>query len=205
MLVLPPKFAQGDLDGVPFRQAKNYTKAHRKPGDVLWVVIHTAECAEVDNAAENLAAWAAGSQAPKASWHFAVDSNSITQSVREWDVAWHAPGANAKGIGIEHAGRAGQVASGWSDLYSHAMLALSAALIAGICRRWDIPVQRVGPAHLLAGTPGICGHVDVSQAFKKSTHIDPGKSFPYDQFLDEVQRFFRKGTPVPSLPTTPRT
>jgi N-acetyl-anhydromuramyl-L-alanine amidase AmpD len=200
MLVLPAKFAHGDLDGVPFRQAKNYTKAHRKVGDVLWVVIHTAETSEVLNAAENLAAWAAGSQAPRASWHFAVDLNSITQSVREHDVAWHAPGANARGIGVECAGRAGQVASQWDDLYSRGMLARAAALVAGICLRWDLPIQRLGPAHLLAGTPGICGHYDVTKAFKKSSHVDPGKYFPWDGFLDEVQRFYRKSTPCPLTP-----
>jgi N-acetyl-anhydromuramyl-L-alanine amidase AmpD len=200
VLTLPPALSRGDLDGVPLRQAKNFTKALRRRGDVLWVVVHTAECGETWNAAENLAAWAAGPQAPRASWHYAVDGNSITQSVLERDVAWHAPGANARGIGVEHAGRAGQLASGWDDLYSHAMLALSAALVAGICRRWDLPVQRVGQSHLLKNTPGICGHYDVSKAFKKSAHTDPGKNFPWDAFLDEVQRFYRKSTPTPAMP-----
>jgi N-acetyl-anhydromuramyl-L-alanine amidase AmpD len=199
-VILPAKFAQGDLESVPLRLAKHFTRSNRKISDVLWVVLHSAECSETHSAAENLAAWAAGPQAPRASWHFAVDQNSITQSVLERDVAWHAPGANARGIGVQHAGRAGQLASGWGDLYSHAMLALSAALVAGICRRWDIPVQRVGPEHLKAGTPGICGHYDVTRAFKKSSHVDPGKSFPWDDYLDEVQRFHRKSSPSPSFP-----
>jgi len=202
MLVLPSKFAQGDLDGVPLRQAKNYTRAHRRLGDVLWVVIHTAECSEVMNAAENLAAWAAGPQAPKASWHFAVDLDSVTQSVREHDVAWHAPGANARGIGVECAGRAGQVASQWDDLYSRGMLARAAVLVAGICQRWELPIQRLGPSHLKKNVPGICGHVDVSQAFKKSTHTDPGKNFPWEAFIDEVARVARRSTP--SSPSSPR-
>jgi N-acetyl-anhydromuramyl-L-alanine amidase AmpD len=185
-LSLPRGFAQGDLYGVPFRQAKNYTKANRKRGDVLWCVIHTAECAEVLSAAENLAAWASGPQAPKASWHFAVDLNSITQSVLERDVAWHVPGANARGISVLCVGRSGQVASQWDDLYSRGMLARAAALVAGICQRWDLPVQRLGPSHLLKNTLGICGHDDVSKAFKKSSDWDPGKFFPWDAFLDEV-------------------
>ena len=202
MLALPKNFARGDLDGVPFRQAKHFTPATRRKGDVLWVVIHTAECAEVVNAAENLAAWAAGPQAPRASWHFAVDSNSITQSVFEHDVAWHAPGANAVGIGIECAGRAGQTESQWDDIYSQAMLQKCAKLVAGICERWEIPVQRLAPSHLKAKIPGITGHVDVSRAFKKSTHTDPGKFFPWDDFLDEVQLMARYSRP-PS-PSSPR-
>lgn len=198
MLTVPPNFARGDLEGVPYRPAKNYTRANRKRGDVLWIVLHTAETAEVDHAAENLAAWVSGPQAPRASWHFAIDSNSTTQSVLERDVAWHAPGANKFGIGVEHAGRARQTESDWGDLYSCAMLARSARLVAGVCDRWGIPAQRVGPSHLLAGTPGICGHDDVSKAFKKSTHYDPGKNFPWDGYLEEVQRLLKSSMPAPS-------
>lgn len=136
--------------------------------------------------------------------HNCVDSNSITQSVLEHDVAWHAPGANAAGIGVECAGRAGQTESQWSDLYSQAMLAKCARLIAGICERWEIPVQRLGPSHLRARTPGITGHADVSNAFKKSTHTDPGAHFPWVEFLEEVDRVARRSTPSPSSPSSPR-
>lgn len=174
----------GDVVGVQFRQARNYTPAARKA--VKWLVIHTAECGEVPNAAENLAAWAAGPQAPRASWHYAVDNNSITQSVRERDVAWHAPGANALGVGIEHAGRAAQQSAQWDDAYSRAVLERSAELAAGICARWSIPVRRLGPAELVAGVPGICGHHDVSLAFRRSTHTDPGREFPWERYLAAI-------------------
>jgi hypothetical protein len=191
----PPVAANivGDIEGVAFRQARNYTLARRKPGDVLWIVIHTAECGEVDNAAENLAAWAAGEQAPKASWHYAIDSNSTTQSVREKDIAWHAPGANGKGIGIEHAGRAKQQAKDWDDVYSRLVLERSAALVADLCKRWKIPAEQLSPTHLRAGLPGICGHHDVSVAFGKSTHTDPGVHFPWDEYIEDVRLHLRNG------------
>lgn len=195
-LVLPPQ-PRGDLDGVAFRQARNYTRAERKRGDVLWIVVHSAETSELKNAAENLAWWAAGPQAPRASWHFAVDSNSVTQSVLEKDVAWHAPGANARGIGIEHAGRAKQTAEDWDDFFSTAMLIRSAELVVGICQRWGIPVQRLTVQDLKHGVPGICGHVDVSHAFGKSTHTDPGRFFLWDRFLDEIHRIVQEEQTLP--------
>jgi N-acetyl-anhydromuramyl-L-alanine amidase AmpD len=209
-LVLPPQ-PRGDVEGVPFRQARNFTRAERKLGDVLWVVIHTAECAEVKSAAENLAAWAAGPQAPRASWHFAVDADSVTQSVLEKDVAWGAPGANKAGIHVEHGGRANQDEIGWADWYSRAMLLRSAEQVAGICRRWQLPPARVGVDALRQNEPGICGHHDVSLAFKKSTHVDPGKNFPWETFLEEVHRIYRelstmppKSGTIPPVPDTPR-
>jgi N-acetyl-anhydromuramyl-L-alanine amidase AmpD len=33
---------------------------------------------------------------------------------------------------------------------------------------------------------GICGHVEVSQAFHLSTHTDPGPNFPWSQFMAVV-------------------
>lgn len=177
----------GDVDGVPFLQAAHFTPANRTTVDC--VVIHTAECGETPGAATNLMKWCAGPNAPQASWHYAVDSTGVTQSVREKHVAWHAPGMNGKGIGVEHAGRAAQNAAGWSDAYSLAVLDYSARLVAGVCRRWGIPVVRLSPADLLAGKRGITGHVDVTMAFKKSTHTDPGTAWPWESYLAAVQRY----------------
>lgn len=169
-----------------FVQATNYTAANRKAVDLI--VIHTMEAAEKPNTAENVAAWFASANAPKASAHFCVDSDSTVQCVSEEDVAWHAPGANHNGIGIEHAGYAKQTGNEWADEYSTRMLERSAKLCAELCKRWNIPLKRVGPTDLRAGgARGICGHVDVSKAFGKSTHYDPGVSFPWDRYLKLIE------------------
>ncbi len=172
----------------PFVQAKNFTRAERTRCDLI--VIHTMEAAEKPNTAEAVAAWFAGSSAPKASAHFCVDSDSVVQCVREEDVAWHAPGANHNGLGIEHAGFAKQTANDWGDEYSMRMLRLSAKLCADLCRRWKIPVRRIGPTELRAGGRGICGHADVSKAHGKSNHWDPGPSFPWETYLSLVSEYF---------------
>lgn len=177
---------QGDELGVAFVRARNFTSGRRKT--IRLLVVHTAECGEVANAAENLASWCAGANAPRASWHYAVDSTSATQSVREGDTAWHAPGVNSESIGVEHAGRAAQDANGWSDAYSVALLERSARLVANVCKRHAIPIRKLTPAEVLNGERGICGHVDVTRAFpSQGSHTDPGPAFPWQRYLDLVR------------------
>jgi N-acetyl-anhydromuramyl-L-alanine amidase AmpD len=169
-------------------KAKNYTPSNRTQIDL--VVIHTAECGETPNAAENVAAYFAGPQAPKASAHYTVDVDSIVQSVEEKDIAWHAGPANGYSIGIEHAGYAKQTEAEWSDPYSQEMLRRSAELVADICWRYQIPVRRVSVDDLKAGGTkrrGLCGHIDVTNALTGGKgHWDPGPKFPWDAYLARV-------------------
>jgi len=169
-----------------YLEARNYTKADRSK-EIRLVVLHTAEIAETLTSAEALARWCNGSGAPRASWHFAVDSDSITQSVKEEYVAWHAPGANRVGIGIEMCGRAAQTPEQWDDDFSRSVLWRTARLTASLCRRWNLPVQFVDAAALKYNVRGITTHAEVTKAFKQSTHTDPGKHFPMDEFLRLVR------------------
>lgn len=170
-----------------FLEARNFTKVDRS-ADVRQIVIHTAEIAETLTSAEALCRWAAGPHAARASWHFAVDADSITQSVREEYIAWHAPGCNRTGIGIELCGRAKQTAKEWEDDFSRATLERAAKLVAYLCLRWSIPVQFVDAEGLRRGVRGITTHAEVTKAFRKSTHTDPGPAFPLAEFLSHVQR-----------------
>ncbi len=192
--VAAARAAMGDFEDIRFVPTRQRTAAQRRPDQIRWIVLHTAETGEVPNAAENLAAWVAGPQAPQASWHFAVDCDSIVQSVRLCDVAWHAPGANRDGIGIEQAGRAAQGGVQWEDDYSTRMLERTAQLVARLCRLTGIPVVRLGPSDLVrAGTRGVCGHHDVTLAFMKSTHTDPGAAYPWDRVLGRVRDLLAGG------------
>jgi N-acetyl-anhydromuramyl-L-alanine amidase AmpD len=168
--------------------AKSFTPAARTAVDL--VVIHTAEAHERPQTAENVAAWFAGPQAPRASAHYTVDSDSVVQSVLEKDVAWHAGPANGYSIGIEHAGFAAQTPAEWADAYSVAMLERSAQLVAEICKRYGIPVRRVSAEDLKAGGErrrGICGHIDVTNGLTGGRgHWDPGPSFPWQSYLARV-------------------
>lgn len=171
---------------MPFIQARNYTKGRSVPIDVI--VVHTMESPEKPDTAEDVARWFAGSTAPQASAHYCIDSNSIVQCVRDEDVAWHAPGANSNGLGFEHAGCAAQTASDWEDAYSAACLELSAQLAARKCAEYGIPAVWLGVDDLRAGKHGLTGHVQVSEAFKRSDHRDPGTHFPVERYLALVRR-----------------
>ena len=155
------------------------------------VVIHTMEIREHAGAAEACAAWFA-SPVSEVSAHYCVDADTTIQCVRDEDIAWHARGGNTNSIGIELAGYAGQQARDWNDEYSRAVIERAARLAADVCARYSIPIRRVRASGLVAGRRGITGHADVSAAFHKSDHWDPGPAFPWGRFL----RLARSGNGV---------
>ncbi len=181
---------------IPFLQARHYRRGRIEP--VRCVVIHTAEIGESLQGAEALMKVCAVNER-MASWHYAVDADSVTQSVREEDTAFHAPGLSHCSVGIEHAGRAKQTADEWGDDFSQRMLELSAELTAGICKRHGIPCVRIGVEEVRNGHAGVCGHADVSKAFGKSDHWDPGPGFPWAHYMDRVMHYARQ----PATPLDP--
>jgi N-acetyl-anhydromuramyl-L-alanine amidase AmpD len=168
----------------PFVESPHVTKTGGRKIDLI--VIHTMEMDEKGDTAEHCALWFRN-PAAKVSAHYCVDADSIVQCVRDQDVAWHAPGANHDGIGIEHAGRAKQTGREWNDACSVAMLDRSAALVAKLCRKYAIPITWLYAADLRAGKRGITTYKAVSDAFKRSSHWDPGTGFPVERYLADVR------------------
>ena len=189
--ILVDHHLKGSLpEHIDFVQAKNFTKSNRAKGSISLVVIHDMEGTESKERAELCAARFAGGPGvivPKASAHYAIDFDSIVGMVKEKDVAWHAPGANHNGIGLEHAGFARQTAAQWKDEYGMHMLALSAGLTARICKRYALPTNFVDAVGLTRLEQGITTHAEVTKAFRKSTHMDPGPNFPLAWYLSMVQ------------------
>ena len=177
----------------PFIKACHFT--HGPRGAVDLVVLHSMESLELPGTARHVAEWFADpARSPQASAHYLIDENEVIQSVREFDIAWAAPGANRNGIHIEHAGRADQSEADWGDEFSIAMLHLSIELCTSICRAWSIPAVVVDAAGLLVHQRGITTHVEVSRAFKKSNHTDPGPAFPLIWYCERVAGLLAEGT-----------
>lgn len=176
-----------------FLPARHFQVAHRTKVDL--VVIHSADIGESLDGAEALARgfarqrFLADGRENKSSAHFNVDADSITQSVLETDIANHAPGVNPISIGIELCGRARQTEAEWADEFSRNVVIRAASLTADICRRRGIPVVFVPADGLLRGGRGITTHAEVSKAFKRSSHSDPGPAFPLQRFLDLARHY----------------
>ena len=190
-----------DTLSIPYVKARWFTKTNGRKVDLI--VIHDMEAPETSDMAERIARMFA-TTSRQASAHYCVDDNSIVQCVYDKDVAYHAPGANSDGIGIEHAGYANQRADQWSDPFSSKMLEISAHLVAHLCEKFGIPKTYVDAAGLQAGKRGITTHDAVSKAFRKSDHWDPGPNFPMAKYIDMV-RSHNTAAPAPApAPMSPQ-
>lgn len=185
---------------IPFVQATNYTPGPRTRGPIKLLVVHDMEALEGPDTAESCAAYFA--RQPKgppggSSAHYCIDDNSVCQSVRDDDIAWAAPGANAQGLHFELAGYANQSRDEWLDDYGWRLLERAAALFAEKAAEFRIPVVWLEPEDVAAGLPGVTSHRNITIAFGTvGGHTDPGPNFPVDVFMGLVQRKPRPTGPV---------
>lgn len=181
---IPPKAVPVKISA----PAPDYIAARRtSDGDnkpIRRIVIHSTVSSSAAGTARKIARYFASTKA-KGSAHYVVDAGEELQCVYDGVIAWHAP-PNAHSLGVELCDNPSQDVKRWDDDDHKAVLARAAKLVAQLCLAYDVPIRKLGKADLLAGKRGICGHVDVSRAFRQSTHWDPG-AFPWDVFLAQVR------------------
>lgn len=181
--------------------AKNFRKGRSTA--VRLVVLHTTENPCAPGVARAVANYFAGSSAPMASAHYVVGPDEVVSCVPEEDTAWHAPPVNDYSIGVEQTAHAAFTDEDWKGAGVVAMLARSVDLVADICERTGIPAVFVDAAGLARGDSGITTHVEVSQAFHKTDHTDPGPHFPIADYIAQVAAAMAAApatdpTPVPA-------
>ncbi|HET7386837.1 MAG TPA: peptidoglycan recognition family protein [Nocardioidaceae bacterium] len=114
--------------------------------------------------------------------HHVADVSTIVRCLPDDAIAWHAP-PNPHSLGYEVCGEASYTREQWLSPQVWPAVVLTAAQVKADAAIYRIPLVRLGPADLLAGAHGICGHVDVSHAWHQSDHTDPGPGFPWPEFM----------------------
>ena len=164
--------AAGDYAGSTWYGASssNFTTADRpKDGlDITTIVVHVTQ----------------GSWASAINWfkdpnaqvsaHYVIRSKDgyVAQSVREKNIAWHAANwnYNQHSIGIEHEGYIND-----PKWFTDAMYRSSARLVAHLCRKYHIPIDR---KHII-------GHNQVPGA----DHRDPGPYWNWKKYMRYVRHY----------------
>lgn len=176
-----------DIDELPYVPARLQKK---NPGRAIDVIVwHSTEAKEGLDTAENVARWFQDARA-KGSAHVTADVNSAVRSVPDANQAAHAPGANTNGLGLELAGLAGQTREQWLDDYSKATIDNGANIAAQWHRKYNVPRVYLTYHDLRAGKRGWTTHHQISLAFGKSTHWDPGPGFPNDYAQERIDAHY---------------
>ena len=141
------------------------------------VVVHTTENT-AGTPAENVANYQINSQS--GSYHVLVDTTGkrLRENTDDW-VTWSVGNnaGNVQGLNISFVAQAAWSRATW--LSHEKMLRQGATVVAYWCKKYNIPVQKVGTAR------GICGHGDL-RYFGGTDHTDPGGNFPWDVFTRYV-------------------
>lgn len=170
-----------------------------KPRNLL--CIHTFE----DDGTWSADKMAKYQQSPSAggSYHLVIDVNG--RIARENDdpfIPWAAMfTGNRVAFHFSLSGKASWTRQQW--LARPKQIDALAKVLAAYSKAKGIPLIRRGPQDVRAGKWGVCGHDDISKAFKESTHWDPGTGFPFDVVIDKAVKILA-GTPAKPADPAPK-
>lgn len=171
---LGPAYRHGDNDNKPIRR----------------IVIHSTVSPCELGGARNIAGYFRSSSAG-GSAHYVVDPGEVVQVVYDSTVAYHAP-PNQHSLGVELCDYpvAGSAAR-WKDREHRLMLDRAAMLVAQLCLAYGVPGYYRNATQLRGGAHGVTTHAQVSEAFRQSSHWDPG-AWPRRRFMRKVRRNIRQ-------------
>jgi hypothetical protein len=157
----------------------------------IWgIVIHDAEYPEGVDSGEAVARYFQR-ESSGGSAHYVQDPDDEEHCVPDGHMAWGVAGANNGTIHQEQDGYAKQTRAEWLDTSSRRTLCRTAARTAALCVQYQIPPAKRRTADGERRTAGIYGHVDLSRvSWVTSTHTDPGPQFPWDVFMQLLERAY---------------
>jgi hypothetical protein len=161
------------------------------------VVVHTSEGSEGGRSSANLVSYLSSpGDRPNGNGGFygsgyhavATEDGAYLQVASGQRNPYHAPPLNPTWWSICIPGRAAQTRELWLDLASRAYLKGVAHFIVDVWHldgeRWPLTFRTA--AELVAGAQGITSHNEVSTAWRKTDHWDPGPSFPWDVLASDI-------------------
>jgi len=153
-----------------------HSSGTRDVKNLKWIVLHSTES---DSASGTVKYF----QSPKStgSAHFVVGEDGTYRTLPDEAQPWGAPGANAEGLHIEIVGHAKFTREEWEERKK--TLENVKRIVSSWGSKYNIPLKFVDADGLKAGNSGVTTHAEVSKAFHKSTHWDPGPNFPMDKIL----------------------
>lgn len=127
----------------------------------------------------------------KTSAHYCVDPGEVIQCVPDHAVAYHC-GYNQDSIGVEMCDYPDAKSKAhWDDAEHIRMEIRTARLVAELCLAYGIRPYFVPALLLKAGVKGITTHAEMTKAFNRSTHWDPGAWRRY-RFMRRVRRQIKR-------------
>lgn len=153
----------------------------RRGRNARLIAVHTTEGGDT---VRGIAEW---QQKPSSmsSYHVLIarDGSSI-RSNDDAFIPWAAMySGNRAAYHVALAGKAAQSREDW--LSRTDQLNTLADYMRHTARLAAIPLVKVGPDVVKrADGRGVCGHADISQAWRESDHTDPGRQFPWDAVLN---------------------
>jgi len=159
-----------------------------------YIVIHSTESPNHKGSARNVAYYFSkpiDDELPP-SVQCTVDDYECYRSLPDDYIPWAAPPFNSRGLHVEQCGYAKWSRAEW--LAHRATIDHAALLSARWSIAYSIPLLWLTVAGCKAHRSGITSHRNVSLAFGKSTHSDPGdptenKHYPYDYFMAKVKAY----------------
>lgn len=157
--------------------------SHDRTKRVRLIVIHVNVGPDTHGGAPALARFC---QTQVGGYHLITDDIQTVIGAHDDQVVAGAAGANEDGYHICLLGMPDQTVAQWHDEFSVAAWTRAADETRAACQRFGVPMRLLSAAEVASGAAGICGHVQVSNAYHLSTHWDPGPNFPWAEFMARV-------------------